>query len=114
MATKRRRMTEAEKRALIEAYQSWQPDNGLSAEELAQEHNVTRSAMYSLLRQEGIELKTGRTKTRLHGAEPLMPDMARIALEVILDQLVAAKNEIRDLRARLDECLQQHGGHLAT
>jgi transposase-like protein len=98
-------MTPEAKQALIEAYRQWTPDNGVTIDELANEHGVTKSALYAMLRRENIPLHTGRANTPLRlagGQTPLLEDMGRIAVEVILDQLQELKSENARLKSLVD------------
>lgn len=95
------------KRQLIQAYRAWSPDSGITVDELAAQHGITKSAMYAMLRREGVDLHTGRSNGTggVRSQEPLMAEMGRIALEVILDQRDEYKAEV----ARLTALLQEHG-----
>jgi transposase-like protein len=100
------RMSQDAKRQLIQAYRAWSPDSGITVDELAAQHGITKSAMYAMLRREGVDLHTGRSNgTGVRSQEPLMAEMGRIALEVILDQRDDYKNEV----ARLTAMLREHG-----
>lgn len=100
------RMTEEAKRALILAYRAWRPESGVTIDELAQSHGVTKSALYAMLRREGEPLHTGRATNGIRSQEPLMEGMSRIALELILDQ----RDELRAEVARLRLLVKSLGG----
>lgn len=98
-------MSQQARKDLIEAYQKWSPDSQVSIDELAQQHGVTKSALYAMLRRENIPLHTGRGTTNIRTQEPLMVEMGRIALEVILEQ----RDDLRDEVVRLRALLTAHG-----
>lgn len=93
-------MTDESRRALIEAYQRWQPESGITADQIANQYGVTRSSMYTLLRREGIPLKTGRNQRPVN-QEPLLGDMGRVAVELMLDKIDMLNQRVRELEAQL-------------
>jgi transposase-like protein len=97
------RMTSETRMALIDAYKAWSPESGVSVDELAARHGVTKSAMYAMLRRENVPLHTGRGNSvaGVRGQEPLMAEMGRIALEVILEQRDELRAEVARLRAEV-------------
>lgn len=101
------RMSDETKRALIEAYRNWTPDSGMTLEQLANSFGVTKSAMYAMLRREGEPLHTGRgaNGVGLRAQEPLMAEMSRIALEMLLDQ----RDHLRADNARLRAIVKSLG-----
>lgn len=98
-------MSPEDRVALIDAYKAWTPDNGVTIDELATSHGVTKSALYAMLRRENVPLHTGRGVGGRPGAggPPLLEEMGRVAIAVILDQLTDLKIENRRLQARVDD-----------
>lgn len=74
-------------------------------DDLAKEYGVTKSALYAMLKREGEPLHTGRG-AGVRTQEPLMAEMGRIALEVILEQ----RDDLRDHVKRLQQQVYELGG----
>lgn len=92
------RMSDESRQALVQEYRAWRPETGVSIEDLARSHGVTKSALYAMLKREGEPLHTGRS-AGIRGQEPLMSEMGRIALELILEQRDDFKADVKRLRA---------------
>lgn len=95
------RMSEEAKRALILAYRAWRPETGVTIEELAQSHGVTKSALYAMLDREGEPLHTGRRSKgilRDEYAGFTRDDLTRQMGQLILDDRDELKAEVARLR----------------
>lgn len=94
---------------VVRAYREWNPDEKTS-EQLAQSMGISRARMYTILKKMGEPLKTNEQSVAgRHIGTGMEGEMARIALEAILDQLHDARSEADDLRKRLDEYREEFG-----
>lgn len=109
-----KRMTDESRRALIQAYRAWQPGSGVTLDQLVHQHGTTKSTLYNILESEGEPLHTKRPSREQssRSQEPLMAEMGRLALGVILDQRDEYRAKVAELTeevTRLRRLLRDHG-----
>lgn len=101
----RRKLTAEQERHLVEAYEAWEPNGAVSADELARSFGVTRAGMYGVLARHGVQLKSRISTVDRETVDSIQDSMARAALDHLYHELYASRRRVTQLEDAVGDYL---------